>query len=668
MRRLSRLPLLLLAGLLVSTGSGAKETESWTRWGGPGQDFRTRGAEIAESWPAGGPATLWERSLGDGYSTVLYDDGRLYTMYRPGDREAVIALDAATGKTVWEYRYEHDPDPDHVTQFGSGPRATPLIVGDRIFSIGVAGRLLALRKTDGEPLWSHDLWGEELAGNRQPHGYSSSPVAYGEMVIALVGGGTAGIVAFAQKDGEIVWRSEGFPNGYATPRVFRIDGRDQLVASMDSDVVGLDPATGATLWRHEVEDAFGHGISPLVLHDEKILFVSSVRGGSMALELTKGEDGETRVERLWETRKVRFFHVTNVADGGWVYGSSGSGSPAFLAAIDVRTGEVAWRERGFSKANVVAVDDRLLVLDEDGLLGLARATPEGLEVLSTVPLLDRVAWSAPTVVGSRMFVRDTERILAVDLASGASEATAAARAASPSRESSVVDAPPLPDLPDDASKALRILHRVDAAARAVDAVRYRASVRATGSASASTQAAEGTVVAEGWTGTGPARSRTELEIAGEGDAEAQRLVGGGDGEVYYLVDSVERKAWVDIDPAVTGSRGRTINGFGMIEFLHPTPFSDEVGAEAEWIGVETIGGIECDRVEVDYGGAGRSTWYFSREDHLPRKRIRHVADRDGDEGTLEITVTSLEVDPDLGDEAFRFELPEGYEKVEDFAP
>ena len=127
------------------------------------------------------------------------------------------------------------------------------------------------------------------------------------------------------------------------------------------------------------------------------------------------DGGETKVEELWSTRKIQFYHVNTVRDGDWVYGSTGTMAPAFMAAINIRTGEIGWRERGFAKANCIMADGRLLVLDEDGNLGMTTVSPTELVLHAKVELLDKVAWTVPTVVGKTMYVRDKTKIIALDL-------------------------------------------------------------------------------------------------------------------------------------------------------------------------------------------------------------------------------------------------------------
>lgn len=413
---LTALALAALAALAWSAaGAGGKDKPSWTQWGGPTQEFNAPSSGLAQSWPADGPPRLWSRELGEGYSAILAENGRLYTMYRGGEQEVVVCLDAADGKTLWEYRYDSAPREQHVAYFGKGPRATPLIVGDRLYTVGVSGTMHALNKADGKVLWSHELWGEPFDGSFLEHGYASSPIAHGNMVFVLVGGENGSIVALNQKDGAIVWHKQTFTNSYSTPRILDVAGKQELVTFMAHELVGLDPRSGELEWSYPHENEWGQNINMPVMADANHLFLSSPQAGARGLELTRAEDGTVRVEELWSTRKIQFYHVSSVRDGDYVYGSTGTTGPALLAAVNIRTGEIAWRERGFAKANLVRADGRLIILDEDGNLALASASPAGLEVHSKVRLLEKVAWTVPTIVGKTLFVRDQKTITAVDL-------------------------------------------------------------------------------------------------------------------------------------------------------------------------------------------------------------------------------------------------------------
>lgn len=407
------LAFMLMAAITLVAPAFSEPADSWPQWGGPNRDFKVSSQGLADQWPEGGPAELWSRDLGEGYSSVLAEGDRLYTMYRADDKEIVIALDAKTGKTVWEHRYESAASEIHVHQFGDGPRATPLLAGDHLYTIGVSGVMHSLKKSDGSVAWSHDLW-KEFSGSVLNHGYSSSPIEYGDTVIALVGGEGNAIMAFNKGDGGVAWKGHDFVNSYSAARVFKIDGEDQLVAYMADEMVGVDPTSGALKWRYEIGNQYKQNISMPVLVDGQYLFLSSLQSGARGLKLSN-KDGKTELEEIWSTRKIQLYHVTTVLQGDLVYGTTGGGAPHFMAAVNVKTGEIAWRKRGFTKSNCVGADGKIVVLDEDGKLSLITATPEDLTVHAEAQVLEKPAWTPPTLVGKTLYVRDQKRVRALNL-------------------------------------------------------------------------------------------------------------------------------------------------------------------------------------------------------------------------------------------------------------
>ena len=325
--------------------------------------------------------------------------------------EAVICLDAATGATLWEHRYEAETV--DLLQYGDAPRSTPLIAGDRLFTIGRSGRMLALDKRDGSRIWGHDLWAEPFSGNRQAHGYSSSAIAWGDTVIVPIGGADASLVAFDQATGDVRWQLAGFANSHSSPRMFDLAGREQLVLFMRGELIGVDPGTGELLWSWPHVNQWGHNITmPSAAGDT--IFFSSPQAGARGLRLEASGDG-IEVEQVWSSRRIQFYHATTVQNGDWVYGSIGITAPAFMTAVNIRTGEIGWRERGLAKANCIEAGGRLIALDENGVLHLAEATPQALTVLASTQLLERYAWTVPTLVGTTLYARDQKRIVALDL-------------------------------------------------------------------------------------------------------------------------------------------------------------------------------------------------------------------------------------------------------------
>jgi outer membrane protein assembly factor BamB len=355
-----------------SVASEALLLTPWTQFAGPSHDFKAPDPGLADSWPKGGPRKLWSRKLGPGHSGIVGDERRLFTMYRTGGREIVACLDPRTGETLWEHAYDAPLAEKHDSDYGDGPNSTPLLTDGRVYSIGVAGLMRSLDAETGRLLWSRDLWGR-LAGTFLDFGYSSSPIAYKDTVIVLVGGDERGAVAFDKTDGHIVWQGLSFANSFSTPTIMNLLGEDQLVAAMATEVIGADPETGDLKWRYPIRNQYPQNICMPIRVDADLVFYSTTEAGSRGLGLANG--GSFRVEERWSSRKVQCFYGAAVRVGDFVYGPSGWSAAPLLVALDARTGELAWRERGFAVANVIGAGDRLLILDADGKLALATADP-----------------------------------------------------------------------------------------------------------------------------------------------------------------------------------------------------------------------------------------------------------------------------------------------------
>jgi outer membrane protein assembly factor BamB len=402
-------PALMLLVLSLSTQA---QTE-WHQWGGPTRNFVSTSKGLAASWPASGPKQLWSRPLGQGHSSIIVSGNTLFTMYSQGEQESVIALAADTGKTIWELKYDA-PTAGMRYEEGLGPHATPLLVGNRLYTVGSLGMFHALDAKTGKVIWSHDLR-KEYNATRRDRGYSSRPLLYKGTIIIPVGGPGQALMAFNQTDGTVVWKNQTLDASPSSPIIINADGQDQLIAFMGKQIAGLDPNNGALLWSHPHVTEWGLNISTPVWGNDNLLFVSSAySGGSRVLKLSQSA-GKTTVSELWFNNRMRIHHSTAIRIGDYVYGSSGDFGPAFFAGINVKTGEIAFQDRSFPKTNFVYADGRLIIIDEDGNLALATVSPAGLKVISKISLLRNLAWTVPTLVGTKLYVRDRQTIAALDL-------------------------------------------------------------------------------------------------------------------------------------------------------------------------------------------------------------------------------------------------------------
>jgi outer membrane protein assembly factor BamB len=389
--------------------------EDWPVWGGKNRDFIVNTSGLADSWPASGPRKIWTRPLGDGYSSIAEEAGVLYTGYRRGASDVIIALDAQTGKTIWEYDYVSPFTNSFAEKVGPGPYAMPQVIGDRVVTASATGKIHSLDKKTGKPVWSHDLYSEFHASHLE-FGYACHALPYKDTLIFLAGGNGDGAIALRQSDGAVVWKALQFTNSYSSPILINVDGQTQAVALAAKTVFGFNPDNGALLWSHPHETQYGLNVStPAWWPAGNLLFVASAYGvGARTVELHQS-GGKTTVKQLWYDPHLELHIGTAIVRDGYVYISTGYNGPVLMSAVELKTGKIAWRQRGFAKAQLLWADGKMILADEDGTLVLARASPQKFEVLSQASLLQNIAWTPPTLVGTRLYLRDRKTILALDL-------------------------------------------------------------------------------------------------------------------------------------------------------------------------------------------------------------------------------------------------------------
>ena len=417
----------LLAAVSLVVGTSALDAQ-WTQFGGPSRSFHAPAGELAAAWPDGGPPVKWRRVLGDGYSGVLVDGDRLYTMYRRDGKEVVVCLERETGVTRWEHEYAVETT-SSAQQFGDGPAATPAIDGDRLVAVGIGIDVHCLDKGSGELLWSRHFM-EEFELPMPGRGYSPSPLVHGELVVLPIGGtapvdaiddGPGGgldggsVVALDLETGEIVWASGNFPGSKASPILIELAGEPHVVVFMGNELAGLDPESGEILWRFPHATDYGFNCTTPVFDGvDTLVCSSSYNHWTEAVQLVDTGSG-FEARRKWDSRRMRIHFTNMVLVDGRVYGVSGMSRPGFLTCLDLETGERVWQHRGFAKANLLYANGPFVILDEDGQLALATFDDDGPDVKGRLELSDSHVFAAPTLVGTELVVRDRRYITAFDL-------------------------------------------------------------------------------------------------------------------------------------------------------------------------------------------------------------------------------------------------------------
>ena len=395
-----------LAALEAGDGRG-----DWPQWRGPGRDGLSPETGLLTAWPAGGPRVLWTRPISRGFSSVAVAGGRLYTMEEENATdEAVVCLDAGTGKELWRFRY-----PSHFAErFGSGPRSTPAVDGDFVYAVGPTGIFHCLRADTGQKVWRHDLL-EEFHGRPARYGVSFSPLVEGDLVYTTPGGPDGNsVVAFDKRTGALAWKALDDPAGYSSPVAATAAGVRQVLFFTNAGLVSLCPADGKLYWRYpwQTEDGFNIA-TPLAFGN--YVFISSAYGkGCALLEITAEADGSLRASRVYEHNRMRNHFASSVRLGDHIYGFD----QMDLVCMSVRTGDIVWREKGarsFRKGSLLGADGHLLILGEDGMLVLAPASPAGFVARASYQVGPNKFWTVPALAGGKLFVRNESQIYCLNL-------------------------------------------------------------------------------------------------------------------------------------------------------------------------------------------------------------------------------------------------------------
>ena len=397
-----------LAALALCASVTMQALEDWPQWRGPHRDGLSAEKNLLKSWPQGGPPLAWKAGgAGEGYSSFAVAGGRIFTLGARGDREYVVALDAATGKRLWEV--------DHGRRFtndrGDGPRSTPTVDGGRLYVFGASGDLSSLDPASGKIGWTVNVI-REFGGQNIKWGFSESPLVSGDRIIVSPGGSGSGIVAVNKATGKLLWKAEADTAGYSSAVLHEIGGVRQAIVFTGQRALGLDIANGHVLWSYDrVANRVANIATPIARGNH--VFLSSDYGtGAALLELTPSA-GALSARDVYFTREMRNHHASSVLIGGYLYGFSS----AILTAMKFDTGEVAWRDRSVGKGSLVFADERLYLFSERGVAALVEAAPSGYREHGrfTLETGSLPTWTHPVVANGRLLLRDQDTVYAYDV-------------------------------------------------------------------------------------------------------------------------------------------------------------------------------------------------------------------------------------------------------------
>ena len=366
---------------------------------------------LLTTWPESGPPNLWEKSIGEGYSGPVVAGNKLILFHRVDNQEVVECLEAATGKGQWKFAYATE----YVDNFakGNGPRATPLVAGERVFTLGAQGELHTIDLATGKKIWSHDLRKEyQLPDNF--FGIGTSPLLEGDLLLVNAGPPNGGVLAFHKETGKEVWKAKCEPASYSSPAAATIDGTRHIFFFTMGGLVSVDPKTGDIRFRkpwRSRNPASVTAATPLVVNDQ--VFISASYGtGAVLLRVHKDE-----VEEIWKSDQAMSNHYnTCIYKDGFLYGCDGRQEPgARLRCVELATGKVQWTKPGFGCATMILANGRIIALDENGDLILLDPSPDSYKELARVHVLDNPCRAPLALANGRLYARNDKKLICWNL-------------------------------------------------------------------------------------------------------------------------------------------------------------------------------------------------------------------------------------------------------------
>ena len=379
----------------------------WPGFRGRNRDGIVHGTRIATDWDTSPPVELWRRSVGPGVGSFSVRGPQTFTQEQRGEQETVSSYLLATGEPVWRHA---DPVRFWDSHAGAGPRATPTVAGDRLYTLGGTGLLTALDAQTGRRLWVRDVATEHDVAS-SGWGFAGSPLVVDQVVIVAAIGTLA---AYDTETGAPRWAAPDGGDSYSSPHFVTLDDVPQVLLLTADGVTSVAPADGEVLWTHGWAVS-SRVVQPALTASGDILVGAAGFSGLRSVSATRatGKQGGWTTEVRWTTTGLKPYFNDFVAHEGHAYGFDGS----ILASVDLKTGERAWKRGryGHGQLLLLADQDLLLVLSEQGDLALVDATPTGFTERARAPAIAGKTWNHPVLVGDILLVRNTEEMAAFRL-------------------------------------------------------------------------------------------------------------------------------------------------------------------------------------------------------------------------------------------------------------
>ncbi|MBI5725644.1 MAG: PQQ-binding-like beta-propeller repeat protein [Planctomycetes bacterium] len=398
-----------VAGLIVlagAVGTVIYAADPWPQFRGPKADGYSPDKGINKDWNAKPPKQLWKMDLGDnGYSGPIIADGKVFIIDYKAGKDIVRCLDAQTGKEAWNYPYDNGGKDNYGFS-----RSTPAYDNGKLYTVGKMGHVVCLDAKTGKKVWDLDMV-KEYGGQRPGWEYGMSPLVDGDLVILVPGAKDAAAVAVNKATGKLAWKADfGDKPGYSTPLAATIGGKKQYIIFSAANLMGLDPASGKAIWKFAWPTGCDCNAAAPIVEGNAIFITSGYNHGCGLVEVA-GEQAKS----LWENKDIQSHFSSPIYADGHVYCTSNTGN---LTCMELKTGSVKWKKRGFEKGGLIAADGALIVMDgSTGDVVMIEINSKEYKELGRIKKPasgSKQFWTAPVLADGKLLVRSNSELVCLD--------------------------------------------------------------------------------------------------------------------------------------------------------------------------------------------------------------------------------------------------------------
>lgn len=398
--------------LCVVLARSPAQASDWPQLLGPTRDAVYAGPPLAEKW-TGKNAVVWQRDVGEGYSSPVLSDARVILAHRLETNLVVECLGAADGQQLWRFRYPMKFQDG--AYFDSGPRATPAIRDGKVYVHNTDGYLVCLDFKDGKKIWSNHTR-REFKTSTTWHGSVASPLVTDKAVILPIGGTNAGVVAFDRDDGKVLWQVTDDKASASSPVLVTIEGKPQVLVATRSFFRSLDPDTGQSHWElptRRQSSGNVYAASPIAFGDSILL------SGWYHLDADFWRVKNGKPEVVWHRDDAVSTHYANaIVYENYIYGFHGhaweQGGPK-LRCVELATGKRVWEQPQGGSGTIIRCGRNLLILFDSGELQLIEANPKQFKAKARMQIVGRTTRSYPAISDGFVYVKGPKRLVCVDL-------------------------------------------------------------------------------------------------------------------------------------------------------------------------------------------------------------------------------------------------------------